>query len=170
MVPRRNAPLWKRFLLYRGIYMKKYMVEQQFIISMYEYFVHYCQLEERVAFRYCNYPHERIREVVHNRRIGRFPIAYYQDEYAKLGLVVWVIDRTGKKLPYVNPLLLGNLSAQEIIARLWMGTDPRQLLEHALKRTDISVVPVTMVPELPGYTRKKSYQKKIDQKRREWLE
>ena len=147
--------------------MKKYIVEQQFIISMYEYFVHYCQLKERVAFRYCNYPHERIREVVHNKGIGRFPIAYYQSEYAQLGLIVWVADRSGKTLPYVNPLLLGNLSAQEIIARLLMGTDPRQLLEHALKRTDISVVPVTMVPELPGYTRKKSYQKKIDQKRRE---
>lgn len=51
-----------------------------------------------------------------------------------------------------------------------MGTDPRQLLECALKRTDISVVPAPMVPEFPGYTRKKSYQKKIDQKRREWLE
>ncbi len=31
------------------------------------------------------------------------------------------------------------------------------------------VVSVTMGPEFPGYTRKKSYQKKIDQKRKEWL-
>lgn len=146
------------------------MVEQQAIISMYEYLVHYCQLKERVAFQYCNYPHERIREVVHNKRAERFPIAYYQDEYAKLGLVVWVIDRTGKKLPYVNPLLLGKLSAQEIIARLWMETDPRYLLEQVLERTYGVVAPKSMMPEFSGYTRKKSYQKKIDQKRREWLE
>ncbi len=149
--------------------MKKYMVEQQYIVSMYDYFVHYCQLEERVAFQYCNYPHERIQNVLYNKKIGRFPIAYYQDEYAKLGIVLWVADCAGKKLPYVNPLLLGNLSMQEIIARLITGTDPRQLLEHVLKRTDISIVPVNMMPEFSGYTRKKSYQKKIDQKRKEWL-
>ena len=133
-------------------------------------YVNYCQLEEQVAFRYCNYPHERIRDVVHNKKIGRFPIAHYQDEYAQLGIVLWVADRTGKKLPYVNPLLIGNLSKQELISRLVTGTDPRPLLEHALKRTDISVVPVTMVPEIPGHTCKKSYQKKIDQRRKEWLE
>ena len=145
------------------------MMQQRSIISMYDYLVNYCQLEEQLAFKYCNYPHERIQNVIQNKKIRRFPINYYQDEYAQIGIVLWVRDRSGKKLPYINPLLLEKATREEIIVRLLMGTDPRLLLEYAFKRADISVVPVTISPEFSGYTRKKSYQKKIDQKRKEWL-
>lgn len=150
--------------------MKKVLVPEKSVMSMYDFLVNYGQVEEKVAFRYCNFPHERIKEVVYGMQIERFPMDYYQDEYAIRGVVLWVCDRSGKKLPYINPLLLGNISAQEIIVRLIMGMDLELLLAGLLRRTDIPVIPVSKIPENIGYTRKKSRQKTIDKKRKEWFE
>ncbi len=169
MVPRENAPLWECFL-FVGECIKKVLLSEKYIISMYDFLVQYVQVESNEAFRYCNFPHDCIKDKISGMKIERFPMMCYQEEYTIRGMVLWVRDRSGKTLPYINPLLLGNISAEEIIARLVRGMDVGLLLEIMLQRTEFSVVPVDQISEERGYTRKKSYQKKFDQKRKEWFE
>lgn len=157
------------FVVGGSICMKKVLISQKAIISMYDYLVHYGQMEEKIAPRYCNYPHERMKNVIHGMPIVRLPIRYYQDEYALRGMVLWVCDRSGKKLPYINPLLLNTISKQGVIAGLMMGRD-NELLDYILRETEVVGIPVDKTPSFSGYTFKKSYQKIIDKKRKEWLE
>lgn len=146
--------------------MKKMQLSQKYVITMYDYLVNYCQLREEKVFTYCNFPHERIKEVISDSRIAQFPFQCYQEEFSYSGFVLLVEDCTGKKLPYINPLLLGSATRGEIINRLLKGTDWQLLLERLIIRADRTAIPVTYEPVYEGTTHKKSHQKKMDYKRR----
>lgn len=141
------------------------MIGQYSIISIYEYLVCYCRLEEGVAFACCNYSHEKLQHVLQDRKIERFPIAYYQAELAQLGIVLWITDHVGRTIPYINPMLLKNRTKEEIIRRLSMGKDPKNMVEEILLKTETLITPISFAPEISGYTRKKSYQKLINKER-----
>lgn len=149
--------------------MKKIMISDQLVISMQEYLLNYCQLSESIAFLYCNYPHSKIKQVISSNNIARFPISDYKDEFATLGLVLWVKDRSGQKLPYINPLTMQNMPKDEYIRRLICGVDLQKLLEEMLLQTSGEAKIMSVEPSYPATTNKKSYQKRIDQRRKERL-
>ena len=83
--------------------MKKFTAEKN-IIAMYEFLSNYCQLSDDDVYKYLNMPHERIQELLPDVSNTRFPIRYYIEDYVRLGIIVLVRDRSGKTLPYINPL------------------------------------------------------------------
>lgn len=149
--------------------MKKIMISDKLVISMQEYSLNYCQLPESIVFLYCNYPHSKIKQVILSSNIARFPISDYKDEFGTLGFVLWVRDRSGQKLPYIKPSLLTNMSKDECIRRIIYEVDLQKLLEELLLQTSGEVKIMSLEPNYPETTHKKSYQKIIDRRRKEWL-
>lgn len=131
-----------------------------------DYLAQYCQLSEETVYQYCNIPHEKIKNFITDNRISRFPMHYFQQELVQLGLILLVQDRSGKKLPYINPILLSCMSKKEILKTLLQGSDCKSVLENLLWNLQTKVVPVPLDPVYPSTTHKKSFQKKIDKKRR----
>lgn len=133
---------------------------------MYEYLLNYCQLTEEEVYRYQNYPHDEIREKANDRRITRFPIRYYQTDMTFSGIVLWVKDRSGRTIPYINPILLTNMSETELYSRLEAGSDLSNLMEVLLRRSMYQEIPVSFESQIPGVTDKRSYQKKVNSQRK----
>lgn len=142
-------------------------LSEKYVITMYEYLTNYCQLTEERAFQYSNFPHKRIKEIDLRTKIAVFPKRFFQQELLLSGIVLCVKDRSGQKLFYINPLLLKLKAKAEIMQKLWSGENWESLLNGLLTNPNIIAVPVTQAPAYSGTTNKKSYQKKIDYKRRQ---
>lgn len=140
--------------------MKKIIMSEQYILSMYEYLMNYCQLKERDVYRFQNYSHDQIKMELNDHRILRFPMQYYQEDLVRMGAILCVKDRSGKVLFYVNPILLSFINKGDIYACLVAGQDLCFLKNILYMHSNFCVEQCSYASTIPGVTSKKSYQKK----------
>lgn len=133
---------------------------------MYEYLFNYCQLEEKEVYYIQNYSHQQVQDIVSNPKISRFPVQYYQEELLHEGIILLVKDRCGSVIPYISPNVISIIGKKQLCRYLDKGIDLQHVLEHALLHSCDTATPVSYEPVISGYTSKKSYQKKIDYKRK----